>query len=570
MPEAHARRKPGVDTGGGGGGAGVGGGGGAEGGAGMLRGTSLRREGVGVGGMLWGGSGCGGGVGGGPREGGGGGTAAAATVLVRTWTCWTCSFRNWPSRVGCRVCGGPRRGTERRQEEVWVASRIPPGCLVDAVAPSGGRGIPAVHRGQGAGGDRGFVERPPSSRRVPGLAPPPTGRRVLPSSSSGLPGAGGRTTPAGERQPQHLQQNSGGTGRGKEAGDGNEGVAGANAGTGTGTGDGTGTETDGRTTMSWAKVVRGQKGKRVVVPEGRMEDGDEDQGRDEGEERGVEGGESSEDGLPPLRTFVPPSEPREAILRRAEAAAARARRAKEVGAKEEKVRRTQAQAELMAKRLRDAGGASATTLLFQIKGEERKKKEQSAKAIEQLQRKIADEEEEILNRRVAIQKLHRAVERHEGRLEASERRLAYLAAQKHAESIPLGDVAQLRAAAARLAARKEDDMSIILDYLAKLIPPECHELDEGDTSGAEEEEQGSATEEEMDEDGASRHIDWADYGGAYAQPLRAAKDELSQAQRAMLEAVDAARRAAKGANRRPLGEDGPRGEDAGGGRGDGS
>ncbi len=280
-------------------------------------------------------------------------------------------------------------------------------------------------------------------------------------------------------------------------------------------------------TNTWARVVRGNKGKRGVVPEEQADGAGEGAGREEGDERrdGDEEDGSSEDGLPPLRVFVPPSEPREAILRRAEAAAARARRAEQLGAREEKVRRTKAEADLLARRLREAGGASATTLLFQIKGEERKK-EQSTKAIEQLQKQIMDGEEEILNKRLSIQRLHRAVERHESRRDASERRLAYLAAQKHSESMPLVDVTELRVAASRLAAKKEEGMAPILDLLAKLIPPQCHDLDEGDASDTEEGGRDSATEEEMDEDGASKHVNWADYEGKYAQQLREAREEL--------------------------------------------
>ncbi len=313
---------------------------------------------------------------------------------------------------------------------------------------------------------------------------------------------------------------------------------------------------------TWARVVRGGKGKRGVALEGQPAGGGEGVGNEEADEHmdGNEEDGASEDGLPPVRVFVPPSEPREAILRKAEAAAARARRAEQQGAKEEKVRRTKAEAELMARKLREAGGASATTLLFQIKAEERKK-EQSSKAIEQLQKQILDEEEEILNKRLAIQKLQKAVERHEGRREASERRLAYLAAQKHSESMPLVDVTEIRGAASRLAASGLEGMAPLLDLCARLAPPQCHDLGEGDTSGTEDGSRGSTTEEEMDEDGASKHINWADYEGGYAQQLREAKEELEQKRRVMLAAVEAARREKGGATKRPLGGDGPREED---------
>ncbi len=108
-------------------------------------------------------------------------------------------------------------------------------------------------------------------------------------------------------------------------------------------------------------------------------------------------------------------------------------------------------------------------------------------------------------------------------------------------------------------------MAPILDLLAKLIPPQCHDLDEGDTSDAEEEGRDSATEEEMDEDGASKHVNWADYEGKYAQQLREAREELKQKQRVMLEAVDGARRAKSAATKRPLGGGRAKGGGWGGG-----
>ncbi len=227
------------------------------------------------------------------------------------------------------------------------------------------------------------------------------------------------------------------------------------------------------------------------------------------------------------------------------------------------------EADDLAKKLRDAGGGGGTptTLLFQIKGEE-KRKAQSAKAIEQFQKQIADEEEEILKKRLAIQKLYKAVERHEERLETSERRLVYLAAQKHSESIPLVGVAELRTAASLLAARRDEAMSPILALLATLIPPETHDLEEGDTSDARSEAEGrgddDATEEEMDEDGPSKNIDWANFDGAYSQRLREARDDLQREQRDMLAAVDAAREAKREGNKRSLGGDGPKEEDLAG------
>ncbi len=158
------------------------------------------------------------------------------------------------------------------------------------------------------------------------------------------------------------------------------------------------------------------------------------------------------------------------LRKRAEAAAAKVRRAKARGGREERLRKAEAEAEESARKLRDAGGATPTSLLFQIKAEE-KRKAQAAKAIESLQLQISDEEEEIRSRQQGIQKLRKKVERHEERLETAERRLMYLTSQKHAESIPLVGIAELRAAASLLAAKREDAMAPILAVLATLIPP---------------------------------------------------------------------------------------------------
>ncbi len=319
-------------------------------------------------------------------------------------------------------------------------------------------------------------------------------------------------------------------------------------------------------TTTWARVVRGPKGKRCAVREGR---GVGDDGEEGGSDQNMGEEEcESEEGLPPLRVFDPPAEPREAILRRAEAAAAKAKRAKERGVAGEKIQRAEAEADGLAKRLREAGGPTPTALLFQIRGEE-KKKLSAVRAIEALQKKIAEEEDEVLRRRMGIQKLHRMVERHQGRLEVSEKRLLYLAGQKHSESLPLAGVAQLRTAASLLAATGQQAFSPILELLATLIPSESHDMEEGDTSGdsgdgGADEEGGNTTEEEMDEDGPSKYVDWSKYEGDYAGQLQEASGDLKRAKRAMLEAVEAAREGQRKPNKRPIGGDGPKVEDEAG------
>ncbi len=492
------------------------------------------------------------------REGGKGASAESATIIVRVWVCWSCQFRNWPSRLNCRVCGAARQGTENRMEDRWTASRIPPGCVADAMPNGIGRMGVAGRRGPGpSGGGGGVGHQPqPTIRRVPGLGPMPTGRKVLPMSASGLPGGGGRTAPAGEGQPQRRQggvagKGDNGTGVGRSGKGGAMGIDEARERTKQ---DEASDADDASTT--WAKVVRGPRGRRSVVHEGSGT-GDKGERAGGGQAPGDEDTSEAEDDLPPQRVFVAPGEPRESILRKAEAAAARAKRAKERGAKGEKVRQAEAAAEEWAKRLREAGGASPTTLLFQIRGEE-KKKQSSVRAIERLERRISEEEEEILKKRAEIQKLHRAVERHASRLEASERRLAYLAAQKHGESIALDKVSQLRAAAALLASQRVEAYSPILEHLAEFLPQELHEMEEGDTTGSPSASGGSGTEEEMDVDGPSREIDWQHYEGRYAEQLRGAREELRAAKAVMLEAAEAARESKKDTGKRPLGSDEPK------------
>ncbi len=210
--------------------------------------------------------------------------------------------------------------------------------------------------------------------------------------------------PAGERPPsRQLHGKAESQGEGKRGG-GNEGDGKGSSGGRVGEAGTSSTSGDEETT--WAKVVRGPKGKRQVVPEESTGKGSKGSDRRPEEE----GADDAEEDLPPQRTFVTPGESREAILRKSEAAAARARRAKERGAKDEKIRQAEAAAQEWAKRLRESGGASPTTLLFQIRGEE-KKKQNSIKAIEQVERQIAEEEEEIQRRRLEIQRLHRAAER---------------------------------------------------------------------------------------------------------------------------------------------------------------
>ncbi len=274
-------------------------------------------------------------------------------------------------------------------------------------------------------------------------------------------------------------------------------------------------------------------------------------------------GVDSDDGLPPRRVFVPPAQPREVIQRRAEAAAAKLRRAKEKGANVERLRRVEAEAEDLARKLRDAGGPTPTSLLFQIKGEE-KRKVQAARAIEQLQKRIADEEEEIVQKRAAIDKLHKAVERHEERLQTAERRLVYLTTQKLSENIPLGGVAELRASFLALAAGKDQKWAPILALVAAVVPPEVHYMEDGETSDARTEGDGGGggdeevTEEEMDEDGPSRNVDWDNLDGQYVQRVHEAREELQRVQREMHAAVEGAAAAQRESNKRPLGGDGPK------------
>ncbi len=112
-------------------------------------------------------------------------------------------------------------------------------------------------------------------------------------------------------------------------------------------------------------------------------------------------------------------------------------------------------------------------------------------------------------------------------------------------------------------------MSPILDLLASLIPPETHDLEQGDTTDDQSGAAGggggaSTTEEEMDEEGASKHVDWREYEGKYAHQLREARDALRQAKRHMLEARGEGGRVGSGGNKRPLEGDGPRREDLAG------
>ncbi len=492
----------------------------------------------------------------------------APTILVKTWACWRCSFRNWPSRVNCRVCGTVRQGNENRIDDRWAAARIPPGCVADAMPPGGGRTGPA---GRGGGtGNEPTHHLQPSVRRIPGLGPMPTGRKVLPSSASGLPGGGGRTTPAGEGQPQRRQVGEGSQG-GKGGGGGKGGKGGAEGSNGTREPARRGAASDAdETSTTWAKVVRGPSGKRRTVQD---EEGGERGGEEaESDQEMDEGGGDSEEGLPPPRVFDPPMEPREVIQRKAEAAAAKARRAKARGAGDGKVSRAEAEADGLAKKLRDAGGSSPTALLFQIKGEE-KKKASSVKAIEALQKRIAEEEEEVLKRRVGIQRLHRLVERHQERLEVSEKRLLYLASQKHSESMPLARVSELRsstrALAAMVATTGQQMFNPILEHFAGLISSEAHDLEQGDTSedcsqGLVGQDESDVTEEEMDEEGPSKHVDWGEYEGPYASQLREARDALRKAQRDKLEAVQSASEGQRASVKRPFDGEGPRCEDAAG------
>ncbi len=163
--------------------------------------------------------------------------------------------------------------------------------------------------------------------------------------------------PAGERQQQQHHQQTVERGQKGKAGGSGKGAAVAGE-VGGATNAGSKMDVDGGhegAATTWATVVRGPRGKRSAVPEQQV-DGGGDSGEGDDETREDEGGTGSEDDLPPMRVFVQPSESREAILRRVEAAEAKARRAKERGAKEEKVRRAEEEAGELSKRLREAGG----------------------------------------------------------------------------------------------------------------------------------------------------------------------------------------------------------------------
>ncbi len=428
------------------------------------------------------------------------GETNSARILLRAWMCGQCFLKNWPCRTSCKRCGSNRTAGARRVDDWWPRHLVPRGCEFDAWPRPGVGGGPEAD----AAPTRRVVRDDGPRSRTEGALAQPTGRRVLPSAWSGLPGQGGRSGPAGERGGGGLG------GRGEAAGQARQQqqqlrsqVEGRGGG-----GGGGGQEDDGRETEAVEGAGGGQLGRQSA-----------------GQQR------------PQPREFDVPKAPRRWIAQQSNAAKEELERVMQSGAGQRKLRRAEEKKERLEEILRQAGGPPSRELHFEIKAEsERKRKAKKSYEVLQGKKEVAERRIEELRR--DIKEWEEEQEECKRRESVSERRLEYLAAQQLVDTMSDERLARIREAAASVVnGVGRDSIGPIMDLIAVMVPPAEVDLAAGDTDG-EEGSESSSTKFDLEDDpmggdqeppSSGRREVEEDQGVKLRRELREAKELLSSA-----------------------------------------
>ncbi len=383
--------------------------------------------------------------------------------MLRTWKCEgpACSRWNWPCRKRCHRCGTDRPDLPQRREDWWLESLLPPWAGDEALPPPRDAAPP------GPGGDE---------RRVPGLAQPVEGAGAGNSRSAvgGQHRAGGgdarRAAPAVPRPPAARH-------------DGERGVD-------------DGCDGDGR---PWTLVAK-KKRKKSAAPKQDAAAADGDLAAEATAAEEEHRGRASQAAplprdLPPMRLLDLPLLPRQTLVRQHQAAAERVERMQEKGAKPARIQRAVEARQKLEQNVRAAGGHTAQSLSFSIKGED-DKIEKAERALEKAKEDRAARVDLIARQTALLEEDDALIGRLDQRLQAARTRREHLSRQKWAESVSDDTISHIRAVASALA--PTDPAHGLVQRLLELMAPTAEiDMAAGDTEseGGSREGEAAAVEE---------------------------------------------------------------------------
>ncbi len=440
---------------------------------------------------------------------------AARKILATMWECARCGYANFRRAAECRACQGVRAHGSRLVQQWWVASALPAGWdheprptarRVGMAAGGGGfgqvlggGGFGGEDRGRGGGPIGAGNSRPMVLRRGDG-APTDACPTVSVARQSGQPRAGGggqasgtatrnRWTAPPVSRPEDARLDAPGTldgargrGRGEGAGD----AAAARDG-----GDG------------WQQGLNKIQRKRLRQRAKRRQEGGGGGGgggRDQGHERSNESTDDDEeadaddnDGRPeePIRPYQPPPMPRLLCVRQAEQLQKRLEAMQQKGSRPQLLQRAERRLDDARRMVRDAGGPTERRLVFSILQEETRERK-LRDALPKADQEIADRQAQLLEAQKALDEANKRRADLETRWRNSKARVAFLAAEKAAETLPQEQTSAVHEALQSLLVAVPPSMQpqarLVSDYFRAVAPlparlPEetFYELSDGDT-----------------------------------------------------------------------------------------
>ncbi len=492
-------------------------------------------------------------------------------VLATMWECAVCGYANFRRASECRACQRGRAHGSRLVQQWWVASALPAGWdhephpTARRVGVAGGGG--GFGNGPGGGGFFGDGRRGGGGPTGAGNSRPMVLRRgergpadscptVSAAQQNGqLRGGGGgvassvatrnRWTAPPNNRPGDARLDAPGT------------LDGAR---GRGRGEGAGDTAGGDGAEDWQQGLSKIQRKRLRQRARRRQEGGG--GGEGGQERNNDSTDDDEgagaddnDGSTgePIGPYQPPPMPRLLLVRQAEQLQKRLEAMQQKGSRPQLLQRAEKRLEDARRLVRDAGGPTERRLVFSILQEETRERK-LRESIPKADQEIADREAQLLEAQKALDDAKRKKTDLETKWRNSKARVAFLAAEKAAETLPQEQTSAVHEALQSLLVAVPPSMQpqarLVSDYFRAVAPlparvPEesFHELSDGDTHDEAHSMDGV---EDGARQGTKRALQEVQGAGALPAPARSAgsleeaKSQLAQLRHQKLAAISAA------------------------------
>ncbi len=371
-------------------------------------------------------------------------------ILVTMWECTRCQYANFRRTSDCRICGQVRAYGAQLVQQWWVAAALPAGWDQEPRRPlarrgGGGMAIGGGGLGGGGGGGGGRLDGPTGA----GGSRPLVLRRGEVASVDRCP-----TISARQRD---QQRQAGGLGGGGIAGTRNRwnappqsgpedrrigapgildnprnhprpGEATAAASGGGGGGDGW---MHGLNKIQRKRIRQRARRKREANANGEGERSEDDEGSEEMEED--EDDVEEQRVQEPVRPYQPPPLPRLLCVQQAEQLRRRVEKMQQEGSRPQLLQRAEKRLEEARRMVRDAGGPTERRLVFSILQEETKERK-LRDSLPKADKEVEEREAELRAAQQAVEDARRRRADLEVRWKNSKARVAFLAAEKAAET----------------------------------------------------------------------------------------------------------------------------------------